>query len=175
MKLSLTLILLFLLMGYPASSYACRLKNFNTLGVVSDPKRNVEVLEVFVGEIVGVRNPDRLEGLKRCRPRVWKLQDPEGDEQVLDCLESDPDIDLEVYPTEVIKGRPKFPTAVRATGCTRLAPRGGSEALVLRTSSYSIVLVFSEDEPDYPHSYSDEYLRKVRECITGECSARSGE
>lgn len=162
------LFLLLLFLSYPGLSYGCRVSTIDPLPALSGSDETIVFPDVFVGEIVGVRNPDRLEDLRRCRPPVMKQQ--EDGVQILDCIEADFDLVLEVYPTQVLKGNPQFPASLVVSHCSVVAPRVGSQALVLQSSTRpSIVLVSSSDDPDYPYTYDEHYLRTIQLCILGEC------
>ena len=157
------------MVGFPTAAVGCRVRTFDLLGALADPRGREDVTVVFVGEIVAVRSLSRLEELRRCRPRVVTPRNPETDEPALDCMETDPEISLEVYPIEVLRGQPQYPAMTRPLGCASLSPRVGSRALVVQTSGGSLALVLRADEPDYPHSIDDEYLHRVRRCVAGEC------
>src|SRR5690349_985869 len=73
---------------------------------------NPAVVAVFIGEIVGVRNKDRLQELTRCEPKSRVMETKEERDaranstvpDTLGCVEGPVDYEVEVYPTEVLLG-----------------------------------------------------------------------
>jgi len=165
LRIAITALLLSL--AYPGAAHGCRVEHFDALTLLAGLDETEEPVAAFVGEIVGVRSAGRLDELKQCRPPISAPQNEQEDR--LDCVEAPPDIELDVYPLDVLHGMPEYPTTLLAVGCSYIAPRVGSRTLVVQTTAGSVVHIYKGDEPDYHVGYDDVYLGRVRACITEKC------
>lgn len=159
-----------LLCATASNAWACRDRIVDPLKLLAHPQPGREVVDIYVGEIVGVRNAQRLEDLKQCMPKDW-LHLSQRDEGLLGCIyRGREDFELEVYPTEVLRGDPAYPAAAKVGGCGYDSPAVGAEAIVFHTrAGRSYIRVRDRDDPDFHLTFDASYLDTVRKCVKGEC------
>jgi hypothetical protein len=163
--------LLAVLMLGATNAQACRAIIMDPLSYMSH--RPNAFTRVFVGEIVGVRNAERLHDLQECQPRSLVLAPADENAQPKgECVDSRHSqvYEVEVYPSAILKGAPAFPDISKASGCLTRPPMVGAEALVfVDEDGNSTVLVRERDDPQFGHSFDDTYLDKVGACAAGHC------
>jgi len=149
---------------------ACRPIIEDPLQHMADARPGQDIASVFVGEIIGVRDADRLAQLRRCHPQRAVLGS-DRDADSIACIEAmNMTYEIEVYPTDVVQGKPAFPSRSIAGGCLTSAPKVGTEALVFVSKDGSSLLrIRAEDDAEFGWPYDDAYLDKVRECAEGQC------
>jgi hypothetical protein len=154
---------------------ACRPQIVEPLDYMSPGDRTFSA--IFIGEIVAVRNANRLQELRQCHPRRAVLATGDDDtHEAPRCVVALSDAyEVEVYPTEVLRGKPKFPHVSTASDCLSQPPRLGAEALVFVTrEGGTVVRVSKADDAEYDSSYDEAYIQKLEACLEGACAPGVG-
>lgn len=142
---------------------ACRPKVTDPIRWLAEPDLNEQVLDVYLGEVVGVSDPRRLKDLRQCRP-LGASPVGENDPPTLDCIETfSNEYRVEVYATELLRGQPSQPAVIEIGGCLSIAPRVGVQVLVFTMrDGTSVLLAQEQQDPAYPRLYDDVALTRVR-------------
>lgn len=152
---------------------ACRARFSDPLFNLTEPIEGNEISTLFLGEVVGVRNTERLQDLVQCHPRPT---DQEG--EWLGCIERfGQTFEAEIFPTETLRGKPASPAIATISDCSSEAPLLGTRVLVAMFEGESDVVLAEErdapDAPGYGRTFDDAYLQQIRDCLVGRCPVRS--
>lgn len=171
MKRLLSVLTLLISCAVLSDALACRSMISEPLQLLTDPSPEHEVHEIFVGEIVAIRDIKRLERLRGCSPEEPLPATDDAGQPILNCVDYlGAHYQMEVYPLEVLHGAPSYPAQMTVTDCGAV-PKVGSTAVVFHTTDgAAYIRVRRADEPDFHAIYEADYIDRVKRCLQGVCA-----
>jgi hypothetical protein len=148
------------------AAQACRPRVIDPVRWLQREGAGERIEAIYLGEVVGARNPSRLAALKRCRvtePRPVN----DADAMAPSCMEwFGHDFEVEIWPTEVLFGEVSYPSRPLIGSCLSQPPRLGTVAIVMVTSEgWGQLRVRQEDDPGFGWFFDDAWLKRLRACL----------
>lgn len=146
------------------TALGCRPRIIDPFQWLRNPDSAEQIQAIYIGEVVGARNPRRLEELRRCR-----APDRRNDNEttLLDCMEwTGQSFEVEIWPTQVLYGKADYPSRPIITGCLTQPPRLGTLAVVLVTAEgWGQLRVQRAEDPGFGWFYDDAWLARLQACL----------
>lgn len=149
-----------------STALSCRPVVLDPFNMLHLPQGESDITAIYLGEVTAVRDPERRTELQRCRPQGWAGQN-DNTAPLLDCIATlGRTFEVELWPIEILRGAPAFPSRTPITGCLTRPPQPGAVALILQTAAGGSQLhLRKEDDPYFPWLYDAAWLQRVRDCV----------
>lgn len=151
---------------------ACRPEFADPLSALESPDWNTQFGIILVGEIVGVRNPGRVDELNAWLRASEHNFGQEGDQLLLPVKAFGPTYEVEIYPTEKLRGSPNAPHNALVRACHDLDPHLQDRVILFESETGSSHMIYLErDAGRNAFEVDADYLARVRACAANSCPA----